>query len=53
MADMEQERFRWRVMDGTNFYRVQALKSFIASYDSVYDETVENTVPEDYTSAMT
>lgn len=50
VADMEQERFRWQIMDGTNFYRVQALKSFMASYD--YYRAGENVISENGTDAM-
>ena len=53
MADMEQERLRWHIMGSTNYYRLQALKQFIASYDRVADGVSDGRMlPDYYTAAM-
>ncbi|MDE7271570.1 MAG: hypothetical protein K2N95_00680 [Lachnospiraceae bacterium] len=53
VADMEEERLRWKIMGGTNYYRIQAMEQFIASYDRVADSEInERTLPGCYTDAM-
>ena len=56
VADMEQERLRWQIMASTNYFRVQALEQFIASYDRTADITAsdenESSLPDYYTAAM-
>lgn len=53
VADMEQERLRWQIMSGTNYYRVQALEQFLVSYDMA-DRGVDSgrVLPDYYTDAM-
>lgn len=53
VADMEQEQLRWKIMNGTNYYRVQALEQFIASYNMVDRGAAnERELPGYYTDAM-
>lgn len=53
VADMEQERLRWQIMSGTNYYRVQALEQFLEAYDMA-DHNVGSgrALPDYYTDAM-
>lgn len=53
VADMEQERLRWQIMGRTNYYRIQALEHFIASYDRVASGMMDGReLPDYYTTAM-
>ncbi|MDE7414981.1 MAG: hypothetical protein K2N44_01470 [Lachnospiraceae bacterium] len=53
VADMEQERLRWQIMGRTNYYRIQALEQFIASYDRVSSGGISGrALPDYYTAAM-
>ncbi len=59
VADMEQEWLLHRIMDGTNYYRVQTLAGFMDAYDRRAERTADRTgtdicrsAPDDDTDAM-
>lgn len=52
VADMEQERLIHRIMNGTNYYRVQTLAGFMDTYDSVVGMMTDAADGNNYPDAM-
>lgn len=59
VADMDQERLLSRIMNGTNYYRIQTLERYMDAYDIMAERTTDAAVKEGtpdesdrYTAAM-